>query len=147
MTPDRKLAKAVQVARHVTEPRRGNQHFQNAAVWVTRHWTVEEVIARVAAVSYFAPGTVGVESAASLMFGQSAGNLTAQQAALLATARRRPAALIPWCDRERALREARIILERMVGAGLITRETFQRQETKPTAIRLLPLEVGSCAAH
>ena len=115
-------------------------------MWVTRHWTVEEAIARVAAVSYFAPDTVGVESAARLMFGQSAGNLTAHQAALLTTAHRRPALLIPWCDPETALREARIILERMVGAGLIRRETFQRQEAEPPAIRL-PLEVGSCAGR
>ena len=93
---------------------------------------------------HFAPQTVGVENAAGLMFGKSAESLSAHEAALLVTAHRRPYERIPWCDRQQALSEARVILERMAEAGLITHDALERQLANPPDILPLPPRLGLC---
>ena len=125
---------------------RGNLHFMRAAMalWVTRHWTAEQMVAWLAAEAYFTPRAAGVDDAARLMFGKDSESLSAHEAALLATGHRRPASLIPWCDRPRASDEARAILRRMADAGVITHEILERELATPPKLQPLPAAVGEC---
>lgn len=116
------------------------------SIWISRHWSAEELLASYADGVSFGPGLTGLDAAARAYFGKEAGQLALHEAALLAGVVRSPTRYHPLCRPENALRVRDFSLSRLHALGWISeaqREDAQRQP-------LLPLEVaarrGPCAA-
>ncbi|MEE4365463.1 MAG: PBP1A family penicillin-binding protein [Desulfotignum sp.] len=71
---------------------------------------------------YFGAGAQGIEKAASTFFGKSAQALTLPEAALLAGLPKSPSAYNPFVHYDRAMRRRKLVLQRMVAAGFISRD-------------------------
>ncbi|MCK6549112.1 PBP1A family penicillin-binding protein [Myxococcota bacterium] len=80
---------------------------------------------------YFGHGAYGVEEAARVFFGKSVGQLTVEEAALLAGLPQSPTRLDPYKHPERALARRSYVLGRLKALGKIDDETFEKANTSP----------------
>lgn len=71
---------------------------------------------------YFGAGAQGIEKAAGTFFGKSARALTLPEAALLAGLPKSPSAYNPFVHYDRAMQRRKLVLERMVAAGFISKK-------------------------
>jgi 1A family penicillin-binding protein len=85
---------------------------------------------------YLGGNVYGVEAMSRNVFGKSAGELTLQEAALIAGLIRMPSALWPWSHYDRAVQRSRVVLTRMRQERFITPEAEQTARAKPP--RILP---------
>ncbi len=80
---------------------------------------------------YLGSGAYGVDGAAHVYFGKSAGQLTLAQAAMLATLTRAPSAFSPRRDLQAAQRRTRTVLRAMVETGAITQAQADEANAHP----------------
>ncbi len=71
---------------------------------------------------YFGAGAQGIEKAAGTFFGKSARELTLPEAALLAGLPKSPSAYNPFVHYDRAMKRRKLVLQRMVAAGFISKD-------------------------
>jgi penicillin-binding protein 1A len=74
---------------------------------------------------YFGSGAYGIESAARTYFGKHASDLALAEGALLVGLLPSPSAYSPFKDREVALKQRQIVLDRMKAGGFISDAVFQ----------------------
>ena len=92
---------------------------------------------------YYGRGAYGIEAAARVFFGVSAGNLNLAQAAFLAGLPQLPSLFDPAADRDAASARQRYVLDRMAADGRISRESAEAATAE--ALDLLP-ELGPVVA-
>ena len=78
--------------------------------------------------TYYGHGAYGVEAASNVYFGKSVGDLTLDEAALLAGLPKAPTAYSPYNTPDRALKRRAHVLRRMVETGYITDEEEMRAQ-------------------
>jgi transglycosylase-like protein len=122
---------------HERAPMR-NWHFHGLAlsVWISRHWTAEEVMTAYANGASFGRGLVGLDAAARKYFGKEPARLALHETALLAGMTDAPSRYDPLCRPETSLRRRNFVLERLRALGWISeaqREEARQQPLLPPA--------------
>ncbi|MFY0582830.1 transglycosylase domain-containing protein [Cystobacter fuscus] len=104
--------------------------FQELAltVWISRHWSAEELLTAYAEGAPFGRGLIGLDAAARRYFGTEPERLALHEAALLAGLPQSPSRYDPRYHPEAALRRRDFVLTRLLSAGLISEA--QREETR-----------------
>jgi len=90
------------------------------ALEIERRLTKDEIVERYLNQVYFGNGAYGVEMAARVYFGKSAGNLNLAESAMLAGIIRSPSTATPFQNLELAKERQRTVLRRMADLGYIT---------------------------
>jgi penicillin-binding protein 1A len=85
--------------------------------------------------TYYGHGAYGVEAASNMYFGKSVGELTLDEATLLAGLPKAPTSYSPYNAPERALRRRTHVLRRMVETGYITSEEEVRAQAAALQLR------------
>ena len=85
--------------------------------------------------TYYGHGAYGVEAASNVYFGKNVGELTLDEASLLAGLPKAPTAYSPYNAPDRALRRRAHVLRRMVEAGYIPTEAEERARALPLKLR------------
>jgi len=99
------------------------------AFWLEAKFSKDQILALYLNRVYLGNGTYGIESAANKYFQKSSYDLNLHEAAILAGMLKAPSRYNPIVSKERAEERARIVLDNMVGAGLINREQAARALT------------------
>jgi penicillin-binding protein 1A len=86
--------------------------------------------------TYYGHGAYGVEAASNVYFGKTVGELTLDEATLIAGLPKAPSAYSPYNAPERALRRRTHVLHRMVETGLL--DSVQAQQAQMAPLRLRP---------
>ncbi|WP_375768532.1 transglycosylase domain-containing protein [Archangium gephyra] len=107
-----------------------NWHLHGFAlsVWISRHWTAEEVMAAYAESASFGRGHIGLDAAARSYFGKEPTRLALHETALLAGLTQAPARYDPLCRPEAALARREVVLSRLQALGWISEA--QREEAR-----------------
>src|SRR2546427_379779 len=95
------------------------------ALEIERRLTKDEIVERYLNQVYFGNGAYGVEMAARVYFGKSAGNLNLAESAMLARIIRSPSTATPFQNVELAKGRQRTVLRRMADLGYITPQQAQ----------------------
>ncbi|MET7326903.1 transglycosylase domain-containing protein [Nonomuraea sp. NPDC005650] len=135
---ERDRARAPNLARKITELR--------LALALEKKYRKDEILERYLNIAYFGAGAHGVEAAARRFFSTSASLLTLGQAATLAGAVRMPYSTDPSLGRDHRDRlklRRDLVLDRMAGLKLITRQEAESAKAAPLGIKLRP-EPGGC---
>jgi penicillin-binding protein 1A len=90
------------------------------SLWLTRHYTHEEILGIYLNRVYLGEGAYGVDAAARLYFGVPAAQLTLAQAAILAGLPKAPSNLNPLANPQAAANRATQVLDAMVATQVIT---------------------------
>ena len=114
---------------------RWNATMAALMVWISRHWTAEEVIASWANGAYFGDDRHGIEAASAYYFGRSSAALAPEEAALLAAVSRSPHAFDPACHADATKRARDAVLDRMHAAGLLDSTAASRAKEQPVSVR------------
>jgi penicillin-binding protein 1A len=85
--------------------------------------------------TYYGHGAYGVEAAANVYFGKHVGDLTLDEATLIAGLPKAPTAYSPYNAPDRALRRRTHVLRRMLETGNITSEEEQQAQAAPLRLR------------
>ncbi len=94
----------------------------------------DEILERYLNVVYLGHGAYGVEAGARLYFGKTARDLSLGEAAMLAGLTRGPFYYSPYRDLQAALERRRVVLDRMVKTGYITRDRAVAAATEPVEL-------------
>ena len=92
------------------------------AFWLEHKFTKDQILALYMNRVYLGNGTYGIESAANKYFQKTADDLNLHEAAILAGMLKAPSKYNPIASHELAEERAKIVLQNMVNAGLITEE-------------------------
>ncbi|QRN98335.1 transglycosylase domain-containing protein [Archangium violaceum] len=120
--------------------REGERHlhrsFQALAltIWISRHWTAEELLTAYAEGASFGRDSIGLDAAARRYFGRELERLALHEVALLAGLPQSPSRYDPLLRPEAALRRRDFVLARLQSAGLISearREEARKQPLLP----------------
>lgn len=136
--PDARHSLATGVARFFGQPERGLDyvlHQAALATWISRSWSAEDALKTYASHLWMGRDHIGVEAGAMLLFGRAVGDLTIPETALLVATAQSPNALSPVCHPERAQAARQMVLERMLGVGLIDDLEFARAVASPLGVR------------
>jgi len=106
------------------------------AVQIERQLTKDEILERYLNRAHFGVGTYGVGTAAQRFFSRDIGEVTLDQAAMLAGILRSPSNNNPVNDPENARARRDIVLGQMASAGFITREEAERAQALPLRVTL-----------
>jgi hypothetical protein len=137
LAPECEVAVASVLAKQLTPSAHGVSHLRYAAaslsgtIWLTRHWTADQVLATTLSLGYFGRNTRGLGEAAEAYFGLAPGDLTREELAQLVAILALPSAFDPWCQPDRNRERANLLLGH---------DPALRLET-----RLLPAPIGTCA--
>jgi penicillin-binding protein 1A len=106
------------------------------SLWLTRHYTKQEILGIYLNRVYLGEGAYGVDAGAQLYFGVPATRLTLAQAAILAGLPRAPSSLNPLADPRAAANRAREVLNAMVATQRIslTQENDAEQQLDQAAV-------------
>ena len=107
------------------------------AVWLTRSWTKDSLLATLAARGEFGQGWRGVDAAALGYFGRAASDLTLPQAATLAS-RIGDSGTDPWCETATATAMRNRILDRMQENGVIDETAWRAARSAPFELAAAP---------
>lgn len=107
------------------------------ATWVSRHWTIEEVIDAIGSQAWLGTAGNGLEAGAQHYWGRPLDALAAHEVATLMTVLRSPRYYDPACWPERALSGRALALEKMRRAGVIDEKAFRQAMASP--MRVLPV--------
>jgi len=113
---------------------------------VERTLTKKEILAMYASEVYLGRARYGFEEASRFYFGKPAASLNLAEAAMLAGLVQAPEALNPLRNPEGALRRQHYVLERMVAAGMVSRE--EAEAAAKTTLRVVardPPRIGAAA--
>ncbi|MBB5373535.1 transglycosylase domain-containing protein [Acidocella aromatica] len=100
------------------------------ALWLTRHYTPDEILGIYLNRVYLGEGAYGVDAAARLYFGVPATQLSIAQAAILAGLPKAPSSLNPLANPEAAANRATQVLDDMVGTQAISPEQENAAEAQ-----------------
>ena len=92
------------------------------AFWLELRLGKDEILARYLSSIYFGDGVHGLRAAARHYFDKAPGELSLAEAAMLAGMIKAPSALAPTDDLDAARARAGVVLDAMVGAGMLTEE-------------------------
>jgi membrane carboxypeptidase/penicillin-binding protein len=114
-------------------------HLQGLAlcVWISRHWTEEELLTAHAEGAGFGRDVLGLDAAARRYFGKEPARLAVHEAAFLAGLTSSPTRFDPLCQPERALRRRELVLSRLQTLGWLSeaqREEARKQPLLPAAL-------------
>ena len=90
------------------------------AFWLEHKFTKDQILALYMNRVYLGNGTYGIESAANKYFQKTSNDLNLREAAILAGMLKAPSRYNPIASKERANERAKIVLQNMVKADLIT---------------------------
>ncbi len=115
------------------------RHTQELAlsIWISRHWSAEELLTVFAQRAPFGPGITGLEAAARTYFDKEPGQLALHEAALLAGLPRSPTRYDPFCHPERARQRREAVLSRLLTLGWISEPLLEDARKQP----LLPPDI------
>jgi membrane peptidoglycan carboxypeptidase len=115
-----------------------------AAINVLHHMTRPQLLAAYLNVAYFENQTYGIQVASKFYFSTSAGDLSLDQAALLAGLVQNPAAYDPLVNPKAALARRNVVLAKMALLGYISRARQQRAAAAPLGLHVspVPLQTG-----
>jgi membrane peptidoglycan carboxypeptidase len=86
-------------------------------VWLTRHWTADQLVDAIAAQAYFGARACGVEQAAETYFGKPVAALATDEMALPAGLLQAPTKYNPACRRDAARGRRDDMLKKLKDAG------------------------------
>nr|QKW93735.1 multimodular transpeptidase-transglycosylase [Vitiosangium cumulatum] len=125
-----------------------NWHLHGLAlsIWISRHWTAEELMTAGAESARYGRDLIGLDAAARRYFGKEPARLALHEAALLGAVAQSPARSDPVCRPERAFRRRDFVLSRLRAREWISEAQLEEARKQP----LLPLEIAregasSCA--
>ncbi|MFE8595564.1 transglycosylase domain-containing protein [Archangium violaceum] len=126
-----------------------NWHLRGLALcmWISRHWTVEELLTAYAEGSGFGRNIIGLDAAARRYFGKAPGQLALHEAALLAGLPQSPARYDPFCQPERALQRRNVVLSRLQGLGWISEAQGEEARKQPLPPAIIAEEGAGACAH
>lgn len=101
------------------------------AFQMERRYTKDEILALYLNQVYFGSGAYGVESAARIFFGKTAGEMTLAECALVAAMPRLPSKYSPLVDPELSVRRRNIVLKVMRNIKKITEAQYQEAVNEP----------------
>ncbi len=105
------------------------------AIQVERHYSKDEILEMYLNKIYFGEGAYGIQSAAQTYFDKDVSDLTAADAALLASIVRAPSIYSPYRDEETALNRRNTILSQMAEYGFISSEEAVAAKAEPSNIK------------
>jgi membrane peptidoglycan carboxypeptidase len=113
--------------------RRLDRTFQEVALtlWISRHWTAEEVLTAHAEGARFGQGLIGLDAAAHRYFGKQPEQLALQETALLAGLPQSPSRYDPLRRPEAALKRREHVLGRLRASGLISEAQLEEARRQP----------------
>jgi penicillin-binding protein 1A len=104
------------------------------ASYIEREYQKNDILEMYLNKVYFGDGLYGAEAASRGYLGKSASDLTVDEAALLAGLIQSPSAYAPTGNLDRALARRAVVLQAMVGSGVIDAQTAERARTAPVKL-------------
>jgi penicillin-binding protein 1A len=104
------------------------------ALRIEQRYTKQEILSLYLNQIYFGSGAYGVEAAARIYFGKHAKDLNLAECALLAGLPRTPTYYSPFKSPQSALGRRAYVLNRMIAAGVISREQAEEAKTAPLPV-------------
>ena len=117
------------------------------AIQIEKRYTKEEIFALYCNQIYYGHGAYGVEAASRLYFDKPVGELTLEEAAMLAGIIQSNVRQSPYVNMDAAVRRRNIALHRMAEEGFITREQSLEGQKKPIITRGEPNQAMSMAPY
>jgi len=114
------------------------------AIQLELQWSKDQILERYLNQIYFGFSTYGVEAAAQMYFGKSAGELSLAESAMLAGIPKGPKYYSPYFDMDNAVKRQHLILEAMVRHHFITEE--EKNQALRERLVIQPPEKDSPAA-
>ncbi len=113
--------------------RRLHRMFQELAltIWLSRHWTAEEVLTAYAERAWFGEGLVGMDAAARRYFGKQPEQLALHEAALLAGLSQSPSRYDPLRRPEQARKRRDFVLGRLRTLKWISEAEWEAARGQP----------------
>jgi membrane peptidoglycan carboxypeptidase len=113
--------------------RRLDRMFQEIAltIWLSRHWTAEEVLTAYAERVWFGEGLIGLDAAARRYFCKPPEQLAFHEAALLAGLPQSPSRYDPLRRPEQARKRQDFVLGRLRTLGWITEAEWEAARGQP----------------
>lgn len=120
------------------QPRMREWHLRGLAlsVWLSRHWSAEELLTAYAEGAAFGRNLTGLDAAARRYFDKAPGQLALHEAALLAGLPQSPKRYDPFCHPERALQRRDVVLSRLQRLGWISDAELEEARKQPLPARL-----------
>jgi 1A family penicillin-binding protein len=104
------------------------------AAYIENLYTKDEILELYLNKVYFGDGLYGVEAAARGYFGKHAGELTVDEAALLAGLIQSPSSYAPTVNLDRAIARRNVVLQAMLSSGAIDADAFARAKRAPVIL-------------
>ena len=117
------------------------------AMQIEKRYTKEEIFTMYCNQIYWGHGAYGVEAASQVYFGKSVGDLTLEEAALIAGIIQGNVRQSPYVNMDAARRRRNYALERMAIEGYITRDVAEATKQKPIVTRGEPTQDSSLAPY
>ena len=105
------------------------------AVLIERYYTKEEILEMYFNQIYYGSGAYGVEAASQIYFGKSVDELSIAEAALLAGLPQSPSRYSPFRHPDLALRRRNTVLDAMVDAGYLPRDSAEVYKKMPIVLK------------
>jgi Transglycosylase len=115
-------------------------HRLALSIWISRHWTAEELLTAYAEGASFGKGLTGLDAAARRYFGQEPEQLALHEVSLLAGLPQSPGRYDPFCRPEAALKRRDFVLSHLVSLGWISETQWVEARTQPLLPATLPAE-------
>ncbi|EGO62083.1 transglycosylase domain-containing protein [Acetonema longum] len=104
------------------------------SLMIERKFTKQEIMQAYLNQVYFGEGAYGVEAAAQVYYGKSAGDLSLAEGALLAGIIRGPNIYSPYIDMDAAQKRRSVVLSGMGKAGFISTEQMKEADAEPIVL-------------
>lgn len=117
------------------------------AMQIEKRYTKQEIFAMYCNQIYWGHGAYGVEAASQVYFGKSVGDLTLEEAALIAGIIQGNVRQSPYVNREAALRRRNYALQRMAEEGYIPQELADATKQTPIVTRGEPGQGSTIAPY
>jgi penicillin-binding protein 1A len=117
------------------------------AMQIEKRYTKQEIFTMYCNQIYWGHGAYGVEAASQVYFGKSVGDLTLDEAALLAGIIQGNVRQSPYVNPDAARRRRNYALQRMVEEGYITQEVADAAKQKPIVTRGQPGQTSTIAPY
>ena len=117
------------------------------AMQIEKRYTKEEILAFYCNQIYWGHGAYGVEAAAQVYFGKSIGELTLEEAALIAGIIQGNVRQSPYVNMDAARRRRNYALERMAIEGYVTSDEAEAAKAKPIVTRGEPSQDSTIAPY
>jgi penicillin-binding protein 1A len=134
-TITQQLARSLFLHREVSLRRKLKELFLSREI--ERRYSKEQILELYCNHFFLGHGVWGVQSAAHLFFGKDVGDLSLEEAALIAGIFRGPSIYSPYTNKERTLDRRNHVLNRLVAEGYLTKA--EGEEAKQRPMNVLPL--------